>query len=141
MGAEALTQAINHGRARLLITSGVLCGVAAGLTSAVVAQYSPNCERNGKSDDCAITPMERAGNKDEILTAITFSDHTVYEVVRNEASCKNSSEKVMTCNARIIAPRGGEKPIPAFYRGTDYEGGYKHEYVGKGIHLTTFFLD
>ena len=141
MGAEAMTQPINRYRARFLITSEVLGGLAAGLTSAAMAQYSPNCERNGKSDYCAITPMERADKKDEILTAITFSDHTVYEVVRNEASCKNISDKVMTCNARIVAPHGGEKPMPAFYRGTYYEGGYKHEYVGKGIHLTYFFLD
>ena len=136
-----MTPAISRYRSTLLLAAGVLGGVAAGLTSAAMAQYSPNCLRNGKSDYCAITPMERADKKDEVLTTITFADHTAYEVVRNEASCKNTSDKVMTCNARIVAPQGGGKPMPAFYRGTYYEGGYKHEYVGKGIHLTYFFLD
>jgi len=136
-----MTPAISRYRSKHLLAAGVLGGVAAGLTSAAMAQYSPNCLRNGKSDYCAITPMESADKKDEVLTAITFADHTAYEVVRNEASCKNTSDKVMTCNARIVAPQGGGKPMPAFYRGTYYEGGYKHEYVGKGIHLTYFFLD
>jgi hypothetical protein len=136
-----MTPAISRYRSKRLLAAGVLGGMAAGLTSAAMAQYSPNCLRNGKSDYCAITPMERADKKNEVLTAITFADHTAYEVVRNEASCKNTSDKVMTCNARIVAPQGGGKPMPAFYRGTYYEGGYKHEYVGKGIHLTYFFLD
>jgi hypothetical protein len=136
-----MTPAISRYRSTLLLAAGVLGGMAAGLASAAMAQYSPNCLRNGKSDYCAITPMESADKKDEVLTAITFADHTAYEVVRNEASCKNTSDKVMTCNARIVAPQGGGKPMPAFYRGTYYEGGYKHEYVGKGIHLTYFFLD
>ncbi len=85
--------------------------------------------------------MDNASKKTETLTAITFADHTVYEVVRNEASCKDTSDKVRTCNARILTPSSKDKSIPAFYRGTYYEGGYKHEYVGKGVHLTYFFLD
>ncbi|WP_411872017.1 hypothetical protein [Vulcanococcus limneticus] len=125
----------------VLIAAGVLCGVVTALGSAATAQYSPNCERNGKRDYCAITPMDNASKKTETLTAITFADHTVYEVVRNEASCKDASDKVRTCNARILTPSGKDKSIPAFYRGTYYEGGYKHEYVGKGVHLTYFFLD
>jgi hypothetical protein len=32
-------------------------------------------------------------------------------------------------------------PIAAWYRGTAYEGGYKHDYVGQGIHITSVYLD
>ena len=72
---------------------------------------------------------------------ITFADHTVYEVMRNLDSCKKVSEKVETCNAKIITPPGNQNAIPAFYRRTFYEGGVKQEYVGRRIHLTYFFLD
>ena len=106
----------------------------------VGAQLSPNCERNGRRDYCAITPVaatpDRKGHE-----IITFADHSVYEVMRNEASCKNITDRIQTCNAWIISPTGNPQTIPAYYRGTYYEGGYKNEYVGKGIHITYVYLD
>jgi hypothetical protein len=102
------------------------------------AQLSPNCERNGRRDYCAVSPMN--GIPDKVSQAIiTFADHSVYEVMRNEASCRNITDKIRTCHAKIVIRPG--QSVPAYYRGTYYEGGYKNEYVGKGIHLTYFYLD
>jgi hypothetical protein len=106
-----------------------------------VAQLSPNCERNGRRDYCAITPVSGATNEQQSFDMITFADHTVYEVTRSLASCKMISEKIETCNAKIITPPGSSRVVPAFYRRTFYEGGVKQEYVGKGIHLTYVYLD
>jgi len=111
------------------------------LADSAQAQYSPNCLRNNKKDYCAITPIAGATTEKQAFDMITFADHTVYEVLRNEVSCKKVSEQIRTCNAKIITPPGGSNSINAYYRGTSYEGGYKHEYIGKGIHLTYFFLD
>jgi hypothetical protein len=61
-------------------------------------------------------------------------------VLRNDTSCKHQGN-VRTCDAKIISPPGNPRAIPAWYRGTAYEGGYKHEYVGQGIHITYVFLD
>ena len=119
----------------------VLGGYAATALPNANAQLSPNCERNGKRDYCAITPIAGATTEKQSFDMITFADHSVYEITRNLESCKKISEKVQTCNAKIITPPGNAKTIPAFYRGTFYEGGVKHEYVGRGIHLTYFFLD
>ena len=105
------------------------------------AQWSPNCQRNGKNDYCAITPLAGATTEKQAFDILTFADHSVYELLRNEVSCKKVSERIRTCNAKIITPPGNSKAIAAYYRGTSYEGGYKHEYVGKGIHLTFFYLD
>jgi hypothetical protein len=124
-----------------LITAGIL-GLCSTISSApVLAQFSPNCERNGKKDYCALTPIAGATTEKQSFDMITFADHTVYEALRNETSCKNISEKIRTCNAKLITPPGSPSPVAAFYRGTSYEGGYKHEYVGKGIHIVYFYLD
>jgi hypothetical protein len=104
------------------------------------AQYSPNCERNGRRDYCAYTQVAGATNERQEFAQIVFADHTVYEVLRNETSCKQTGN-VRTCDARIITPPGNPTPIAAWYRGTAYEGGYRHEYVGQGIHITYVFLD
>ncbi|MFZ9754251.1 MAG: hypothetical protein ACO3B3_11960 [Cyanobium sp.] len=122
------------------ITAAALGFVVLSAASAD-AQLSPNCERNGRRDYCAITPLVGATNEKQSFDMITFADHTVYEVTRNLESCKKISEKVETCNAKIITPPGNPKVIAAFYRRTFYEGGVKQEYVGKGVRLTYFFLD
>ena len=90
------------------------------------AQYSPNCERNGRRDYCAYTQVAGATNERQEFAQIVFADHTVYEVLRNETSCQQ---------------QGNPRAIPAWSRGTAYEGGYKHEDVGQGIHITDAFLD
>ena len=124
--------------------AGPLAALQALLTGAATgpagAQYSPNCERNGQRDFCAYTQGAGATNERQEFAQIVFADHTVYEVMRNETSCKQNGN-VRTCDARIITPPGNPKPIAAWYRGTAYEGGYKHEYVGQGIHITYVYLD
>jgi hypothetical protein len=115
----------------------LLLGAVAGPAA---AQYSPNCERNGRRDYCAYTQIAGATNERQEFAQVVFADHTVYEVMRNETSCKTRGN-VRTCDAKIITPPGNPKAIPAWYRGTAYEGGYKHEYVGQGIHITFVYLD
>lgn len=124
------------------VTATIFAGgcIAAALPGAN-AQLSPNCERNGRRDYCAITPVAGATTEKQSFDMVTFADHTVYEVTRNLESCKKISEKVEACNAKIITPPGNPKTIPAYYRRTFYEGGVKQEYAGKGIHLVYFFLD
>jgi hypothetical protein len=112
----------------------------AGRDLTVRAQLSPNCERNGRRDYCAITPVMASPQKPS-HDLVTFADHTVVAVMRNEASCRNVSERIRTCHAWITIPPGNSKSIPAYYRGTYYEGGYRNEYVGKGIHITYTYLD
>lgn len=72
---------------------------------------------------------------------LSFADNTVYEVLRNQDSCKKVAPNVETCNAKIITPPGNPKQIPAFYRRTSYEGGAKHEYLGRGIHIMYLYMD
>jgi hypothetical protein len=121
--------------------AGVLTSLT-GLTAGVArAQLSPNCERNGKRDYCAITPVAGATTEKQAFDMIMFADHTVYEVLRNLESCKKISEKVETCNAKVITPPGNPKPIAAYYRRTFFEGGVRQEYIGKGIHITYHYLD
>jgi hypothetical protein len=134
---------------RLALQLVVGLGLGAGLLAALIAaagktawaQYSPNCLRNGVKDYCAITAVVGATTLEQSFDMITFADHTVYEVLRNETSCRRQSAAVRTCNAKIITPPGNPKSIAAYYRGTAYEGGYKHEFVGQGIAITTFYLD
>lgn len=125
----------------LAALTGLLAAGSLLAGSRVEAQLSPNCERNGRRDYCAITPIAGASNEKQSFDMITFADHSVYEVLKTLSSCKRHSEKVETCNAKIISPPGNPKAIAAYYRRTFYEGGVRHEYVGKGIHLTYFFLD
>lgn len=104
------------------------------------AQFSPNCERNGRRDYCAVT-LDGEGPNGQAVARVTFADHTVYRLVRNEASCKAQSQQVRTCHAKIITPPDHSVAIAAFYRGTAYEGGYRHDYIGRGIQITFTFLD
>lgn len=107
---------------------------------AAQAQYSPNCLRNGKKDACAVTQVAGATTPQQELAQIVFADHSVVEVLRNETSCKQNGA-IRTCNAKIITPPGHPKALPAYYRGTAYEGGYRHEYVSSRLRITYFFLD
>jgi hypothetical protein len=124
---------------RLLLLA--LAITAALFGSDANAQLSPNCERNGKRDYCAITPVAGATNVKQTFDMIMFADGTVYEVLRSERSCKKVAQNIETCNAKIITPPGNPRSIPAFYRRTFYEGGVKQEYVGKGIHIVYLFID
>ena len=121
----------------LAVAPALLIGATPGPAG---AQYSPNCERNGRRDYCAYTQVAGATTEHQEFAQIVFADHTVYEVLRNETSCKQQGN-VRTCDAKIITPPGNPRTIPAWYRGSAYEGGYKHEYVGQGIHITYVFLD
>lgn len=133
--------AMNVSRAPIAALAGCICAIAALPSPWASAQLSPKCERNGKRDYCAITPVAGATNIRQTFDMIMFADDTVYEVVRYNESCKMISDKIETCNARIITPPGNPKPVSAIYRRSFYEGGVKQEYVGKGIHITYYFVD
>lgn len=117
------------------------CAVAAIPAPWANAQLSPKCERNGKRDYCAITPIAGATTIKQTFDMIMFADDTVYEVLRYNETCKMLTDKVETCSAKIITPPGNSKSIPAIYKRTFYEGGVRQEYIGKGIHITYFFVD
>jgi hypothetical protein len=119
----------------------ILVLVAVITSLEVRAQYSPNCERNGRRDYCAITLVESSDDAGQTRALITFADHRVYAILRDDRSCRQLSEAVRACRATITSPPGGATPIPVVYRGTAYEGGYRHHYVGSGLSLTFYFLD
>jgi hypothetical protein len=86
----------------LAVAPALLIGASPGPAR---AQYSPNCERNGRRDYCAYTQVAGATNERQEFAQIVFADHTVYEVLRNETSCKQQGN-VRTCDAKIITPPG-----------------------------------
>jgi hypothetical protein len=113
--------------------------VLASATPAVLAQYSPNCERNGRRDFCAYTPGPDPAGAALDAGRLVFADHRVYGLQRDESSCRQRGP-VRTCKAWILSP-GSDRPIPATYRGTAYEGGYRHEYISAKLRLSYSFLD
>ena len=121
-------------------TALTLCAGLAATPSPLQAQYSPHCERNGRPDFCAYTPAPDSGQAQRDAGRLVFADHTVYGLQRDEASCRNRGP-VRLCKAWILSPPGSEHPIPATYRGTAYDGGYRHEYQSARLRLTYTFLD
>jgi hypothetical protein len=132
---------MNISRAPLAALLGCFCVITTLPSLQANAQLSPKCERNGKRDYCAITPIAGATTIKQTFDMIMFADDTVYEVIRYNESCRIISDKVETCSARIITPPGNPDPISAIYRRTFYEGGVRQEYIGKGIHITYHFVD
>ncbi|MFM7648878.1 MAG: hypothetical protein ACKO50_12595 [Cyanobium sp.] len=102
----------------LAVAPALLIGATPGPAG---AQYSPNCERNGRRDTCAYTQVAGATNERQEFAQIVFADHTVDEVLRNETSCKQQGN-VRTCNAKIITPPGNPRTIPAWYRAPPMRG-------------------
>ena len=121
--------------------ASIVSAVAWIQAGAIQAQQSPNCLRNRKPDICAVTPMTAASNQRQTTERITFADHSVYEVVRDERSCKRESERIILCRATIRTPPGNPKPQRARYRGSAYEGGYRHDFSSPTISITYFILD
>ena len=117
-----------------------LCAGLAATPAPLHAQYSPNCERNGRREFCAYTPGPDSGQGERDAGRLVFADHTVYGLQRDEASCRDRGP-VRLCKAWILSPPGSDHPIPATYRGTAYEGGYRHEYLSTRLRLTYSFLD
>lgn len=106
---------------------------------AVQAQMSPNCERNGRRDYCALTAGTAATPAgQQPVDLIVFADHSVYEVWRDPRTCRTAGA-LTTCDARIQV-RGG-RSLPALYRGTAYEGGYRNEYRAPGLRFSYGVLD
>lgn len=117
--------------------------VCAGLAATPLplqAQFSPNCERNGRREFCAYTPAPESPQGGLDAGRLVFADHTVYGLRRDDASCRDRGP-VRLCKAWILSPLGGDHPIPATYRGTAYEGGYRHEFLSARLRLTYTFLD
>ena len=124
---------------RLLAASALSVLALAAATPAVMAQYSPNCERNGRRDFCAYTPGPDPAGGGLDAGRLVFADQRVYGLQRDERSCRERGQ-VRTCRAWILSP-GSDRPIPATYRGTAYEGGYRHEYISTKLRLSYSFLD
>lgn len=116
------------------------CGLLIAWPASAPAQMSPNCQRNGRRDFCALTPMPDPSQPGRTVDVIVFADHSVYRLQRQESSCRSTSPTVTTCDATITLPGGG-RTLRATYRGTAYEGGYRHDYWGQGLHITYAFLD
>lgn len=100
------------------------------------AQMSPNCERNGRRDYCAFTPAAGGTGSSGWLV---FADHRVYALELDLASCRERGPERI-CKAWIRV-RPDNRAIPATYRGTAYEGGYRHLYSAPGLRLSYGFLD
>lgn len=135
-----MRDAPNHALAHQRVALALLGGALSLPLAAAHAQYSPNCLRNGKPDHCAITVVAAGNDRQPVVERITFADHRVYEARRDGASCKVAG-LVTTCTAQITAPASSGRPMAARYRGTAYEGGYKHEYLSPRVQITYFFLD
>ncbi|MFM8604167.1 MAG: hypothetical protein ACKOBY_01280 [Cyanobium sp.] len=127
------------------------------LPSPVLAQLSPNCLRNGKPLACAITPgpeqekpplpaagpgspQGRPAPPPPTILTVMYADHRAYRLVKQEAACRQQG-MVSECPATIIPANGFGTPLKGRYRGTAYEGGYRHEYGAPLIAITYFFVD
>jgi hypothetical protein len=126
-------------RAWALALVSLWAGVVA-TPSALQAQVSPHCERNGRRDFCAYTPGADGAPGGLDAGRLVFADHTVYGLQRDDASCRDRGP-VRLCKAWILSPPGSDHPIPATYRGIAYEGGYRHTYQSAHLQLTYTFLD
>ena len=71
---------------RLLAASALSVLALAEATPAVMAQYSPNCERNGRRDFCAYTPGPDPAGGGLAAGRMVFADHRVYGLQRDERS-------------------------------------------------------
>ncbi|MFM7676452.1 MAG: hypothetical protein ACKO5F_12925 [Synechococcus sp.] len=122
-----------------------------------LAQLSPNCLRNGKPLACAITPgpeqerppLPAAGRgrtegqpppPPPTTLTVMYADHRAYRLVKEEASCRQQG-LVIECSATIIPGNGNGTPLRARYRGTAYEGGYRHDYSSRSVSITYFLVD
>lgn len=127
------------------------------LPSPAWAQYSPNCLRNGKPLACALTPgpeqerppLPAAGQgmakgrpspPAPATLTVMYADHRAYRLVKEEVSCRQQG-LVIECPATIIPDNGFGAPLKARYRGTAYEGGYRHEYRSPSLSITYVFVD
>ncbi len=70
--------------------------VLASATPAVLAQYSPNCERNGRRDFCAYTPGPDPAGAALDAGRLVFAVDWVYGLQRDESSCRERGP-VRTC--------------------------------------------
>jgi len=133
--SRRLMSSLLAGSLGALLASGLLAIVPA----AALAQYSPNCLKNGRKAYCALT-IEAESAKGSGAITVVFADHSAYRLVRDEASCRQQGP-VNTCRA-TISPGNGQQPAQAAtYVGTWYEGGYRHEYRNRSVAITYFFLD
>jgi len=128
-------------RIRSTITAALAVGAGFALPlSPLQAQYSPHCERNGRREFCAYTPGPGSPYGGLDAGRLVFADHSVYGLQREERSCRDHGP-VRICRAWILSPPRSDQPIPATYRGTAYEGGYRHAYQSARLQLSYTFLD
>lgn len=156
MGAEIEPAVLRRLPLRTAAAMAVVALVAPGGLSPALAQFSPNCLRNGRPEACAITPAPEpaqaqavAGNRPSIgqgraaqasSLTVMYADHSAYRLIKDESLCRHRG-MISECPATIIPSNGYGTPINARYRGTAYEGGYRHAYSSPGLTITFFFVD
>jgi len=135
----------------------VVAAWAPGVFAPALAQFSPNCLRNGRPEACALTPAPEpakapaaAGTRPSAGLAgavppagsltVMYADHSAYRLIKDETLCRHRG-MLSECPATIIPGNGYGSPIRARYRGTAYEGGYRHDYSSPGLTITFFFVD
>ncbi|MEB3332763.1 MAG: hypothetical protein VKI83_09775 [Synechococcaceae cyanobacterium] len=109
------------------------------LNTPAQAQYSPNCERNGRRDHCALTFSRPSQAGWERITVV-FADHSVFQLERDERRCLDKGAERL-CPARLQTAGSQGRWLPATYKGRAYEGGYRHAYSGGGTQIVFSFLD
>ncbi|MFM7086226.1 MAG: hypothetical protein ACKOXO_04435 [Cyanobium sp.] len=127
-----------------------------------LAQLSPQCERNGRREFCAVTfeansprpgesggfeqPGEGEGSVGDaagpkpLSLWVVFADHSKVKLLLKEHTCSDDGPK-RRCQAEMQASPGNDHPSPAHYIGTAYEGGYRHEYTMPGLQIVFSYLD
>lgn len=118
---------------------GAMMVATLGWQAASQAQVSPHCERNDRRDYCAVT-VNSDRDSGYPSAWIVWADHSKVEVIRDERSCHDSGP-VRTYQASMRVVPGEDQPVRAQYRGTAYEGGYRHEYSRPGLKIAFSYLD
>ena len=123
----------------VVLATPVIFAIYTSINTAI-AQTSPKCQLNGKWTFCSVTSQSRADDE-KIEESIAFANGVIYDVSRRGFNGCRHDGKITTCNAKVIDRGNGWKSIPAYYKGTYYEGGYKHEYISGGLSLTYYYMD
>lgn len=125
-------------RKAVVLAAGAAGLLIAGLPSPARSQYSPNCERNGRRDHCALTPGRAAAGWERLT--VVFADHSVYQLERDDRRCRDKGADRI-CPARLQSAKTQGRWMTGTYKGTAYEGGYRHAYSGGGLQIVFSFLD
>lgn len=113
--------------------------VASGLVVPSQAQLSPRCERDGKLDYCAVTQSPAKEDPNAVREVVAIANGDTFRIFRSDSACMKITPFQRACDAIIQPPLGAL--IHEHYIGTYYEGGYRHEYIGKNLKIVYFYMD